>query len=178
MNKLSVVIPAFNEKNTIAEIIRKVKEVELAGIEKEIIVVDDGSTDGTREIIKAMVGIKYIFHEKNAGKGGAVKTGFQNATGDMLIIQDADLEYDPADYQRVLGPIISGRADVVYGSRFVGSNPHRVLYVHRYLANKFLTFLSNLFTGLNLTDMETCYKAFLIEVIRDIKDKIKSKRFG
>ena len=178
MLKLSVIIPAFNEKKTIEEILKKVSLIKLNGIEKEIIVVDDGSTDGTRDILKSFPGITYFFHEKNQGKGGAIKTGFQKATGDFVIIQDADLEYDPAEYNRLLSPIISGEADVVYGSRFVGGDPHRVLYMHHYIANKFLTFLSNLLTGLNLTDMETCYKVFRLEVVRSFQDKLRSKRFG
>ncbi|QQG46195.1 MAG: glycosyltransferase family 2 protein [Candidatus Niyogibacteria bacterium] len=175
---LSIIIPAYNEKKTISEIIRQVQGVFLEGIEKEIIVVDDGSTDGTRDILKTIPGIKYIFHEENRGKGGAVKTGFQAALGDILLIQDADLEYDPNEYGRLLGPILSGRADVVYGSRFVGGNPHRVLFVFHYLGNRFLTILSNIFTGLNLSDMETCYKVFSKEAADSIKDKIKSKKFG
>jgi glycosyltransferase involved in cell wall biosynthesis len=178
MKKLSIIIPAYNEKDTIEEILKLVKAVDLKGIEKEIIVVDDGSKDGTREILKNTAGIKYIFHEKNMGKGGALKTGFLAATGDILMIQDADLEYDPNEYVRLLAPILSGRADVVYGSRFIGGDPHRVLYVYHHLANKFLTALSNLLSGLNLTDMETCYKVFKKEVIDSFKDKLESKRFG
>ena len=176
--KLSIIIPAFNEKNTIKEIISRVKAVSLPGIEKEIIVIDDGSTDGTREIVENIKGISYIFHEKNLGKGGAVKTGFQRATGDFVIIQDADLEYEPNDYPRLLEPIITGRADVVWGSRFIGSEPHRVLYFHRYLANKLITNLSNIFTNLNLTDIETGYKLFSKKAVQIILPKLKSKRFG
>lgn len=178
MQKLSIIIPVYNEKNTIGELIRQVKAVNLSNIEKEIIVVDDGSTDGTREILKNISGIKYIFHEKNLGKGGAIKTGFKNATGDILIIQDADLEYDPQEYNKILGPILSGRADVVYGSRFLTGEPKRVLFVWHLLGNIFLTLLSDLLTGLTLTDMETCYKAFRKEVVDSFKDKIKSKCFG
>ena len=178
MPKLSVIIPAYNEKNTIKEIIRRIQALNLASLEKEIIVVDDGSTDGTRDIIKTIPGISYIFHEKNLGKGGALKTGFQKATGDFLIIQDADLEYDPEEYPRLLKPMLAGRADVVYGSRFVGNDPHRILYVYHYLANRFLTMFSNLLTGLNLSDMETCYKAFNRKAIDSIKDSLQSKRFG
>lgn len=178
MNKLSIIIPAYNEKNTIEEIIRRIKAVNLSGVEKEIIVVDDGSKDGTRELIKQIPGIRYIFHEKNFGKGGAIKTGFKIATGDVVIIQDADLEYDPKDYTNILEPFINANAEVVYGSRFIGSKPHRVFYIHRYLANKFLTFLSNIFTGLNLTDMEVGYKAFSRKAVDILKHKIKSKRFG
>lgn len=176
--KLSVIIPAYNEKNTIENIIAQVKAVKLENIEKEIIVVDDGSQDGTRDILKMMEGIKYFFHDKNQGKGGAIKTGFQKATGDIVIIQDADLEYDPSEYARLLKPIMSGRADVVFGSRFIGNGPHRILYVVHHLANKFLTVLSNILSGLNLTDMETCYKVFRREVVDSFKDKLTSKRFG
>lgn len=178
MRKLSIIIPAYNEKKTIEEIINQVKAVNLGGIIKEIIVVDDGSTDGTREILKSIPDIRYFFHEKNKGKGGAIKTGFQRATGDILIIQDADMEYDPSEYPRLLAPILSGRADVVFGSRFIGSDPHRVLYVYHYVANRFLTVLSNFLSGLNLTDMETCYKVFTKEVADSFKDKLKSRRFG
>lgn len=178
MTKLSVIIPAYNEKDTLETVVKQVRSVDLPVSEIEIVIVDDGSTDGTREIIKGMSGIKYVFHENNQGKGGAVKTGFQKATGDILIIQDADLEYDPEEYKQILGPIISGRADVVYGSRFKGAEPHRVLYVFHAFANKFLTFFSNILTGLNLSDMETCYKAFRKEVVDSFKDKLVSKRFG
>ena len=178
MKVLSIIIPAYNEKETISDIIQKVRDVKLAEIEKEIIVVDDGSTDGTRGILKSISGIKYIFHEKNQGKGGAIKTGFKNAKGDILLIQDADLEYDPNEYSRLLAPILSGHADVVYGSRFAGGDPHRVLYFFHYSGNRFLTILSNVFTGLNLSDMETCYKIFRREVVDSFKDKIKSRKFG
>ena len=178
MRKLSIIIPAYNEKNTIEEIIRRVKLVDLGEMEKEIIVVDDGSRDGTREIIKNISGIRYIFHEKNSGKGGAVKTGFKNASGDILIIQDADLEYDPEDYKKMIGPILGGQADVVYGSRFLTSEPKRVMFIWHFLGNIFLTFLSDILTGLTLTDMEVCYKAFRKEVVDSFKDKIASKRFG
>ncbi len=178
MKKLSVVIPAYNERDTIENIIEQVRSAQVDGIEKEIIVVDDGSTDGTRDILKSISGIKYYFHDKNKGKGGAIKTGFEKASGDIVIIQDADLEYDPNEYGRLLKPIITGRADVVFGSRFVGSEPHRVLYVIHYLANKFLTVLSNILSGLNLTDMETCYKVFRKEVVDSFKDKLVSQRFG
>ena len=176
--KLSIIIAVYNERSTIKDIIEQVKQVNLPGIEKEIIVVDDGSTDGTREILEKIDYVKRIFHEKNQGKGSAIKTGFKNATGDIIIIQDADLEYDPNEYSRLIGPILSGRADVVYGSRFVGGDPHRVLYVFHSIANRFLTQLSNLLTNLNLSDMETCYKAFRKEVVDSLKDKLKSRRFG
>ena len=178
MKKLSIVIPAYNEKNTIEEILKRIKAVDLNGLEKEIIVVDDGSKDGTRDILKKIPGIKYIFHEKNLGKGGAIKTGFREATGDILIIQDADLEYDPQDYNKLLKPILIGQADVVYGSRFLTSEPKRVMLVWHFLGNIFLTLLSDLLTGLTLTDMETCYKVFRKEVADTFKGKIKSQRFG
>lgn len=174
--KLSVVIPAYNEANTIAEIIDRVQKVEV-GLEKEIIVVDDGSTDGTREILKNLTAdnLKIIFHERNQGKGAALRTGFSQATGDIILVQDADLEYDPLDYPRLLEPILKGLADVVYGSRFLGG-PHRVLLFWHYVGNKFLTTLCNLCANLNLTDMETCYKVFRREVLTKIN--LKSKRFG
>jgi len=177
--KLSVIIPAYNEKETIETLLRLVRGVSVHGVRtKEIIVVDDGSTDGTREILERIEGIRIILHDKNQGKGGALKTGFQAANGDIVLIQDADLEYDPNEYPRLLSPIISGHADVVYGSRFIGRDPHRVLYIWHYLANKFLTMLSNIFTGLNLSDMETCYKAFRKEVVDSFKDTLESKKFG
>lgn len=176
--KLSIIIPSYNERSTIEEIIRRVQSVSLDGIEKEIIVVDDGSTDGTRDVVQRMAGVRSIFHDENRGKGGAIRTGFHHATGDIVLIQDADLEYDPNDYARLLKPILSGHADVVYGSRFVGGEPHRVLYVFHYVANRFLTMVSNIFTGLNLTDMETCYKAFRREVVDSFKDRLRSRRFG
>ncbi len=174
--KLTVVIPVFNEKNTIQEILRRVQTVEV-GIDKEIIIVDDGSTDGTREILQQLASpaIKVILHEKNAGKGGALQTGFSRAEGDIVLIQDADLEYDPREYPVLLEPILDGRADVVYGSRFLGG-PHRVLYFWHYVGNKTLTTFSNMLCNLNLTDMETCYKVFRREILQKIS--LKSKRFG
>jgi glycosyltransferase involved in cell wall biosynthesis len=172
--KISVVVPVYNEKNTIREIVRRIQQV---SFEKEIIIVDDYSTDGTREILKGMEGntLKILFHDKNQGKGATLKTGFQEVTGDIVIIQDADLEYNPQEYQILIQPILDGKADAVYGSRFLAC-PHRVLLFWHYVGNKFLTTLSNLFTNLNLTDMETCYKAFRSSLLKNID--IKSKRFG
>jgi len=174
--KLSVVVPVFNERQTIAEIIRRVQAVDV-GMGKEIIVVDDGSTDGTREILQALAlpELKVVLHERNLGKGAALRSGFTEAGGDIVLVQDADLEYDPREYPRILGPILDGRADVVYGSRFLGG-PHRVLYFWHYVGNRFLTTFSNMLSNLNLTDMETCYKVFRREVLGKIK--LKSPRFG
>ncbi|OGD24268.1 MAG: glycosyl transferase [Candidatus Aminicenantes bacterium RBG_13_59_9] len=174
--KLSVVIPVFNEQATIAEIIRRVRAVDV-GLEKEIIIVDDGSTDGTRETLQPLAapGLTVVLHEKNQGKGAALRTGFTRTTGDIVLVQDADLEYDPREYPRLIEPILDGRADVVYGSRFLGG-PHRVLYYWHYVGNKLLTTLSDMLSNLNLTDMETCYKVFRREVLEKIR--IKSSRFG
>jgi glycosyltransferase involved in cell wall biosynthesis len=179
MQKLSIIIPVFNEKNTMLEILKRVEAVDLP-LEKEIIIVDDCSTDGTKEILQKLDGKKYkiIFKVKNEGKGTAVKDGFQKATGDVVIIQDADLEYDPQDYHKILRPILIGRADVVYGSRLLSSDVKRVLFIWHFLGNIFLTFLSDIFTGLTLTDIETCYKAFTKDVLDSFKNKLKSKRFG
>lgn len=174
--KLSVIIPVYNEAKTIEEILRRVQAVEL-GLEKEIIVIDDGSTDGTRAILEGFPSpsIRVIFHTKNQGKGAALQTGFAAATGDILLVQDADLEYDPREYPKLLEPILDGRADVVYGSRFLGG-PHRVLLFWHYLGNRILTTFSNMVSNLNLTDMETCYKVFRKDVLQRLK--LKSKRFG
>lgn len=172
---LSVVVPVFNEKKTIEEII---KRIEAVPIDKEIIVVDDFSTDGTRDILSKIEnqGIRVIYHEKNMGKGAALRTGFGLAAGDIVIIQDADLEYDPQEYPKLIKPILDGKADAVYGSRFMGGEPHRVFYFWHMVGNKILTLLSNMFTNLSLTDMETCFKVFKKEVIRKIK--IEENRFG
>jgi glycosyltransferase involved in cell wall biosynthesis len=173
---LSVVIPAYNEKGSIHEILRRVRAVP---IRKEIVVVDDCSADGTREILRELEqrdgDLKVVFHERNQGKGAALRTGFRHATGQIIIVQDADLEYDPAQYLQLIQPIIEDQADVVFGSRFIGET-HRVLYFWHSLANKFLTLLSNTFTNLNLTDMEVCYKVFRREIIQGIQ--LKSDRFG
>jgi len=174
--KLSIVIPVFNEKNTIEEILRRVQAVDV-GLEKEIIIVDDGSTDGTREILPKLASAqtKVFLHGQNTGKGGALQTGFSHAEGDIVLVQDADLEYDPREYPTLLEPILDGRADVVYGSRFLGG-PHRVLFFWHYVGNRMLTTFSNMLCNLNLTDMETCYKVFRREIAQRIE--IKSKRFG
>ncbi|NEQ87423.1 MAG: glycosyltransferase family 2 protein [Moorea sp. SIO2I5] len=175
--KLSVIIPCFNEVNTIASVIEAVKASPVK--ECEIIVVDDYSTDGTREILESSLEAQIdhvVYHHKNRGKGAALRTGFGLATGDIVIVQDADLEYDPQEYPWLMQPIIDGKADVVYGSRFAGGGPHRVVYYWHMVGNKFLTMLSNMFTNINLTDMETCYKAFRRELIQSIK--IEESRFG
>ena len=174
--KISIVIPVYNEVDTIEEILARVNG---AAIDKEIIVIDDCSEDGTRERLKKIVedkeNLKVIYHNRNKGKGAALRTGFESVTGDIVIIQDADLEYDPSEYPKLLEPISDGRADVVYGSRFIGG-PHRVLFFWHYVGNKLLTLLSNALTNLNLTDMETCYKVFNRQVLDDIN--LKSNRFG
>jgi len=183
MSTLSIVIPAYNEGRTIHLILDRVKAVSLRdNIAKEVIIVNDCSKDNTEEAIQAYMGnnpelnIQYYKHEVNQGKGAALHTGIQKATGDFVIIQDADLEYDPNEYNILLQPILDGFADVVYGSRFMGGNPHRILFFWHSIGNKMLTFLSNMFTNLNLTDMETCYKLFRREIIQGIQ--LKEKRFG
>jgi glycosyltransferase involved in cell wall biosynthesis len=172
--KLSVVIPVYNEISTIGELLNRVRSVPQ---DKEIIVIDDGSTDGTRQWLEklTMQEVTVLFHSENKGKGAALRTGFEQATGDIVIIQDADLEYDPRDYDCLIGPIADGRADVVFGSRFLGG-PHRVLFFWHYVGNRVLTVLSNMLTNLNLSDMETGYKAFRTSLLREIS--IKSNRFG
>jgi glycosyltransferase involved in cell wall biosynthesis len=177
--KLSIIIPVYNEDRTVEELIDKVKSVKLPGIKKELIVVDDGSKDETVRILEKYIKPKVnkvVFKEKNAGKGAAVRTGIENATGDLIIIQDADLEYDPEEYVKLLKPVLDGKADVVYGSRFMGGEPHRVHMSWHYQGHRFLTNLSNMFTNLNLTDMETCYKLFKSEIIKSID--IEEERFG
>ena len=181
---LSVVMPIYNERGTLEVALNRVRRVPIC---KEIILVDDGSTDGTRDILARLQSadsddrwntLRVFHHQQNLGKGRAVRTGLEYAKGDVVLVQDADLEYDPAEYPRLLRPIVEGKADVVYGSRFLGDYPHRVLYYWHYVGNRFLTTLSNCFTNLNLTDMETCYKVFRRPVIEDILPTLRQNRFG
>lgn len=175
--KLSIVIPCYNERNTIKNIIDAVKASPVK--DKEIIIVDDYSRDGTRDLLKSELEAqvdKVVYHEFNQGKGAALRTGIKHATGDLVIIQDADLEYDPQEYPILMEPVLKGRADVVFGSRFMGGGAHRVVYFWHMVGNKMLTLMSNMFTNLNLTDMETCYKLFRREVIQSIE--IEENRFG
>lgn len=180
---LSIVIPVFNEENTIGAILRKIAEVTLVNnIGKEIIIVNDYSTDNTdKEILRFIsdssdLNIQYLVHDNNMGKGAAIHTGIRNAKGEYLIIQDADLEYDPSEYNLLLRPMVDGFADVVYGSRFIGGNAHRILFFWHYTGNKLLTLLSNIFTNLNLSDMESCYKLFKTDLIKGLD--LQEQRFG
>ncbi len=183
IKKLSIIIPAYNEENTIEAILDKIFKVELInGTDKEIIIINDGSNDRTQEILESYAGehsgttIKLFNNEYNQGKGSTIHKGIKEATGEYLIIQDSDLEYDPREYNILLKPMLEGNADVVYGSRFMGGNPHRILFFWHSIGNKFLTFISNMFTNLNLTDMETCYKLFKSDIIKKLD--LKEKRFG
>lgn len=175
---VSIVMPVYNEKDTFLTILKKVQASYIYGLNKEIIIIDDGSIDGTKDLLAniAQDDIKILYHQKNFGKGEALRTGFSQASGDIIIIQDADLEYNPTDYQDLVKPILDDNADIVYGSRFVGDKPHRVLYFWHYLGNKIIVLFSNIVTNLNLTDVETCYKAFKKEVLGKIK--LKEKGFG
>ena len=173
---VSIVIPVFNEMRTLEQVIKRVQTV---SVEKEIILVDDYSNDGSRELVQSLgeqPNVRAVLHEYNQGKGAALRSGFAAAAGDVVLIQDADLEYDPNDYPKLLGPIVANDADVVYGSRFAGGETHRVLYFWHSMGNRFLTLLSNMMTNLNLTDMEVCYKVFRREIIQSID--LKENRFG
>jgi glycosyltransferase involved in cell wall biosynthesis len=180
--RLSVIMPAYNESSTILDILQKVAGLEIPGIEIEIIVVNDCSTDDTKTLVEKFIQeqsdkrIKLLNQEKNQGKGAAIHKGIAKAKGDYLVIQDADLEYDPEEYRDLLKPVLNGQADVVYGSRFMGDKPHRILFFWHSIGNKMLTTLSNMFTNLNLTDMETCYKLFRTDIIQKID--LREKRFG
>jgi glycosyltransferase involved in cell wall biosynthesis len=176
---LSIVIPIYNEDRTLEKIIRAVERAPTFDLKKEIVLVDDFSTDKSREILEQYAEKhKILYREQNEGKGAALRTGFKNATGDIILIQDADLEYDPDEYEALLKPILDNKADVVYGSRFLGGRAHRVLYFWHYIGNRFLTTFSNTLTDLNLSDMETCYKVFRMEILQKLLPKLESKGFG
>jgi glycosyltransferase involved in cell wall biosynthesis len=179
--KLSIIIPVYNELKTLPEILKKIEAVDF-GLEKEIIIIDDCSTDGTRDYLKSLTSLKsptilkIIYQEKNQGKGAALRAGFKNMTGDLAVVQDADLEYNPQEIKEVIAPIINGHADVVFSSRFLSDRPHRVLYFWHYLGNKTITFFTNVFANINLTDVESCYKAFRRAVLEKIN--LQENRFG
>ncbi len=178
--KLSIIVPVFNEVHTIEEVLARIQAVALPGMTREIVLIDDGSADGTRDLLPALAAradnVQVFLHAVNRGKGAALRTGFAAATGDIVLVQDADMEYDPEEYPRLLGPILRNQADVVFGSRFAGGESHRVLYFWHSVGNRVLTFLSNCMTNLNLSDMETCYKVFRREVLRSFT--LEEDRFG
>lgn len=183
MKKLSILIPAYNEERTILQLLNRLKSLQLPeGLDKELILVNDCSTDKTEQLIKSFINdnraldVQYFLQEKNCGKGAAIRKAISLSKGDYLIVQDADLEYDPREYNKLLTPLLEGNADVVYGSRFIGGNPHRVLFFWHSIGNKFLTFLSNMFTNLNLTDMETCYKLMDAKIAKSLE--LNENRFG
>ncbi len=178
--KLSIVMPVYNEVKTIHEILEAIDRVTLPNCEKEIVIVDDGSKDGTRDLLATFTRLDYKIHlqPENKGKGAAIRQGMALATGDYIVIQDADLEYDPEEYRLLLAPLVTGRADVVFGSRFMGGNPHRILFFWHSIGNRILTFFSNVFTDLNLTDMETCYKMFTKAALAQILPKLTANRFN
>jgi len=181
MSVLSIVIPVYNELGTIREILQRVEAAQLpAGVSKEVVIIDDASTDGTGEVLKREFESRFrvLYHAKNKGKGAAIRAGFAAATGDYIVIQDADMEYDPNEYSDLLKPLMDDKADVVYGSRFMSGRPHAVFRFWHYMGNKFLTAFSNAFTNLYLTDMETCYKMFTRSVLQDIAPRLVSNRFA
>jgi glycosyltransferase involved in cell wall biosynthesis len=178
VKKVSIIVPVYNEEKTLEELVYAVEQADVCGLQKEIVLIDDCSKDTSRAILKQKFAKKHtvVFHDQNRGKGAALRSGFKAASGDIFIIQDADLEYDPKEYVKLLQPILEHHADVVYGSRFLSGNAHRVVYYWHYVGNRFLTTLSNMLSNVNLTDMETCYKVFKSEILKDIT--LRSDRFG